>query len=51
MHVVRLASLVLCVRTPLSFNGLWSIDRARQYFESSFILNLTYGQTYVSRLD
>ena len=40
MHVVRIASLVLWVRTPLDFNGLWSYDSARQYFETSFILNL-----------
>ena len=44
MHVVRLISLVIWVRTPLSFNGSWSIDRARQYFESSFILNLIMGR-------
>ena len=40
MHVVRIASLVLWVRTPLDFNGLWSYESARQYFETSFILNL-----------
>jgi hypothetical protein len=40
MRVVRLVSLVLWVRTLLYFNGVWSYDSARQYFETSFILNL-----------
>ncbi len=52
MHVLTLASLILWVRTPLDFNGLWSNNSARQYLETSFILNFRlYGQTYVGRLD